>query len=111
MVGVLSHLGDETFDHQALTAGIQLHSPEGSPVVIYGIARGYFGTADIGGDGIDADETETSGYRPEGGVSIPLGQSNWTITPALEYEVLDTENGFMRLKSNRFLLNVTYTFR
>lgn len=98
--------GDE-FDHQALVAGIQLHSPDGSPVVVYGLARGLFGTADLG----NGADTETTGYRVEGGVSIPLGQSKWTITPALEYEVLDTENDFMRLTSNRFLLNVVYTFR
>ena len=94
-------------DHQALTAGARIHSGDGEPVGFYLLGRGYIGSAkfDIIGDDVD---TDTSGFRAEGGISIRLGQSNWSVVPGLEYEHLETDDFDVRLNTNRFFLNFVY---
>jgi hypothetical protein len=115
--GVLFFDDDVELEHQALTAGITFHTPTIRPVGWYGTVRGYIGTADFNVQGFDA-EADTTGYRLEMGVPIPLGTSAWEITPGVEYEVINTEDDdslinlgdALDLESNRLFILFGYTF-
>lgn len=112
--GTLFFSEDLDFDHQALVLGINLHTPTIRPVGWYGLVRGYVGTADLNLLGVTAD-TDTTGFRVETGVQIPLGLSGWQITPAVEYERIETDRSNLLdpgidLETNRLMLMASYTF-
>lgn len=104
---------DLELDHQALVLGINLHTTSNRPIGWYGLARGYIGTADLNVLGVTAD-TDTTGFRVETGIKIPLG-TNWLIIPAVEFERIETDrSNFLdpgiELESNRLLLMAAYSF-
>ncbi len=103
-------LTDLNIDHQALTAGIRLHSGDHTPVVFYLLGRGYLGSAKFDVRGLDVN-TDTSGFRAEGGLNIRLGESSWWVVPGLEYEHLETDEFDIRLNTNRVFLNFVYRSR
>jgi hypothetical protein len=100
---------DMDIDHQALVAGIRLHSPSNGPAGFYVLARGMFGTAKFK-DFLDRS-ADTTGYRGEAGIPIRLGQSNWLIVPGAEYEHLEASDAGFRMNTNRFFLNFVYSSR
>jgi hypothetical protein len=104
---------DLTMDHQALVAGVKLHSTTMNPAGFYFIARGLVGTAKFD-DNADTQK-DTSGWRAEVGVPIALGSSNWHLVPGAEYEKFDTKNFGLgqkiRLDSNRVFLNFVFSSR
>lgn len=116
--GILSFAEDLNLDHQAVTAGLTFHTPTIRPVGWYGTVRGYLGNADINIAGFDASESDTTGYRIETGVQIPIGTSGWEITPGVEWERIDTGdtknlvdvNPGLTLETNRLFLMFGYTF-
>ena len=60
-------------------------------------------------------EVDTTGYRVETGVQIPLGSSNWEVIPGAEWEVLETDGDDLLspavdLESNRLFIMFAYTF-
>lgn len=100
------------FDHQALVAGAQFQTPsEKSGVGAWVLARGYMGTADFGNDIVGDGQLDTTGWRAEAGVSIPLGGSRWQLAPAIEIEHLETDNEFVTLDTNRLMVNFVYSMR
>jgi hypothetical protein len=103
-----SIFSDLDLDHQAVTAGVRLHTPNRGQVGWYGTARGYIGTAkfDRLGERVNSD---TTGWRAETGVMIRIGESNWYIVPGAEYERLETKDFGLDLKSNRLFLNFVFT--
>ena len=101
-------LTDMSFDHQAIVFGVKLHSPNRRPFGMYGLARGYVGSAKIDQSGFRTD-SDTSGFRFEGGFAIPLGESSWSVTPGYEYEHIETKDFGIRLNTNRFILAFVYT--
>lgn len=99
-------------DHQALLGGIKLHTAnDPRNVGAYILARGYLGTADFNNAFGYPDQEDSSGYRGEIGVSIPLGETNWHVVPAFEIERIDTKNDTLRLDTNRVIVNFMYTMR
>ncbi len=96
--------------HQALAFGARLHTAADRPVGAYLDGRGYVGTAKFNQSGFDVS-TDTTGYRGEAGVSIPLGESRWSVVPAVEYEHLETKDYGLRLNTNRFMVNFLYHSR
>lgn len=104
---------DLTMDHQALVAGVKLHSTTMNPAGFYLIARGLVGTAKFD-DNADTQK-DTSGWRAEVGVPIQLGSSNWHLVPGAEYEKFDTKTFGLgqkiRLDSNRVFLNFVFSSR
>jgi hypothetical protein len=115
-------LGGDLFDgqdveHQALTAGVKFHTPDRRGAVgAYLLARGYLGTMDFGNDGFfdnndNGEQMDSTGYRAEAGVSIPLGSSNWSLVPAVEIERIQTDDDFLNLDTNRVLLSFVYRMR
>ena len=98
-------------EHQAITAGVRLHTGEGNPVGWYGVARGYLGSANFDVAGLDRDP-DTTGFRLETGVSIRLGDSAWSAVPGFEYERIETEEDFgLELDTNRVFVNFVYRMR
>jgi hypothetical protein len=97
-------LSDLELDHQALTAGFRLAADVNPQVGFYLLGRGYLGSAkfDIVGDDVN---TDTIGYRGEAGLEIRIGESKWWLSPALEYEHLETDDLDIRIDTNRFMLN------
>lgn len=91
--------------HQALVFGAKLHSDPRQRVGVYLLGRGYVGNMKI--DDVAIDET-TSGYRFEAGVSIPLGESSWSIVPAAEYEHFEMQDSSTRINTNRVMLSFVY---
>lgn len=113
-VGGVSFFGnpiatDMKIDHQAIAAGVRLHSATNRPAGFYLLARGMVGTARFR-DGID-DDADTTGYRGEAGVPIRLGQSNWFVVPGAEYEHLEAKDVGFRMNTNRVFLNFVYSSR
>ena len=106
-------LTDMTMTHQALVAGIKLHSTTMNPAGFYLIARGLVGTAKFD-DNADTQK-DTSGWRAEVGIPIALGSSNWHLVPGAEYEKFDTKSFGLgqkvRLDSNRVFLNFVFRSR
>lgn len=93
-------------DHQAIVYGARLHSPASRPFGVYGGARGYLGSARFDQANASGKTTDdTTGYRFEGGLSIPLGESAWSVDPGLEYEHIETKTTGVKLDTNRFLVN------
>jgi hypothetical protein len=105
--------GDVNMDHQALVAGIKLHSTTMNPAGFYLTARGLVGTAKFDDNG--NTQKDTSGYRAEVGIPIALGSSNWHLVPGAEYEHFDTKTFGLgqqiRLDSNRVFLNFVFSTR
>ena len=101
---------DLDVDHQALAAGIKIHTPPGQRLGFYVLGRGYVGTAKFHDDSGRTDG-DTSGYRGEAAVIIPLGESNWHLTPGVEYDHIETKNFGFRMNTNRFFLGFVYTSR
>lgn len=112
--GILFSSADASFEHQAVTAGVTFHTPTIRPVGWYGTARAYLGTADISAGPI-SQEVDTTGYRLETGLQIPLGTSNWEIIPGAEWEVIETDEDELLtpdfdFESNRLFIMFAYTF-
>ena len=103
-------LSDLNLDHQALTAGIKLHTGDGQPVGFYVLGRGYMGSAKFDVRGAHVN-TDMSGFRGEAGINIRLGEGKWYLVPGLEYEHLETSDYNLRLNSNRAFLNFVYRSR
>ena len=104
----LTHLD---IDHQALTAGLKIHSADTmAPVSFYALGRGYLGTAQFKISGPNVN-TDSFGFRAEGGVNIRLAESNWWVVPGLEFEQIETDDFDVQLKTNRFFLNFVYRSR
>lgn len=113
-VGGVSIFGEPLFSdidlqHQALMAGVNIHSETIRPAGWYLSARGYIGTAEFDsfGTGISDD---TSGYKIEAGVPIALGLSGWEVTPGVEYERIESNDFGLEFDTNRFFVNFAYTF-
>lgn len=99
---------DMDVNHNALAFGVKLHSTSMRPFGVYGLARGYVGTAKINRLGVHND-SDTSGYRFEGGFAFPIGESSWSVQPGVEYEHIETKDFGIRLNTNRFILGFVYT--
>ncbi len=113
-VGGIAIVGNPLFtdmnvDHQALVYGVKLHTPPGQQIGLYALGRGYVGTAKVTTATVSRVNDDTSGYRFEGGITIPLGQSAWRVVPAVEYEHIKTSDFNIRLNTNRFLLGFVYS--
>jgi hypothetical protein len=52
--------------------------------------------------------SDSSGFRAEGGLKIRIGESNWSIVPGVEYDHIETKDFDLRLNTNRFFLNFVY---
>lgn len=100
---------DLSIDHQAITAGIRLHSATNRPAGFYLIARAIAGSAKFR-NGIDVD-ADTTGYRGEAGIPIRLGESNWFVVPGAEYEHIRANDVGFRMTTNRAFLNFVYSSR
>lgn len=98
----------EDFDYQAIFGGVRVHSATNRPFGVYGVLRGYSGTVDFGGFGLNA-QADMTGWRAEGGFIIPIGESQWSAVPGLEYEYLDAEST-IKLETNRVFVNFVYQF-
>jgi hypothetical protein len=104
----LSHLD---IDHQAVTAGIRLHSDDmTAPIGFYVLGRAYLGSAQFKVAGPNVS-TDSFGYRGEGGLNIHIGESNWWVVPGLEFEHLETDDFDIRLNTNRLFLSFVYRSR
>lgn len=98
-------------DHQALVLGVGLHTADDRPFMVYGTGRAYIGSADFGGDFLGVStQMDTTGMRLEGGVMIPVGDTQWRVVPGFEYEYLETDNNLFRFDTNRFFINFVYKF-
>ena len=110
-LGSVAFFGTDFFDHQAITAGIHLHSDLRQPVRFHFKARGYFGSAKIDNQFDARRESDTNGWRAEGAVEIRIGESKWSAMPGIEYEKIDANDAGLRLNTNRFFVNVVYRTR
>ncbi len=113
-VGGSSFFGAQIFSdldltHQALFAGVNFHSRTIRPVGWYASARGYIGTAQFDSFGVSVDD-DTTGMKFEAGLPIPIGLSGWEIAPGFEYERIESDQFDLKLETNRFFVNVAYTF-
>jgi hypothetical protein len=100
-------LTDLSIDHQALTAGVRIHSDDRQPVAFYVLGRGYIGSAKFDIRGLHVN-TDTSGYRGEAGLNIRIGDSAWSVVPGIEYEHIETKDYKIQLNTNRAFLNVVF---
>ncbi|HEX6177652.1 MAG TPA: hypothetical protein VF057_04795 [Thermoanaerobaculia bacterium] len=98
----------EDFDHSAILGGIHVHTPTRRPFGLYGVARGYVGSIDFGGRGASG-QVDSTAVRLEGGVEIPIGETNWHAVPGLEYERIEADPD-LKIETNRFFVNFVYTF-
>jgi hypothetical protein len=101
--------GGRDFDHTGLGAGIKVHTPTNRPFGLYGLARGYLGSADFGDDSFGAQE-DVMGRRLEGGIMIPIGETRWLAVPGIEYEYFEIGDREMAMETNRFFVNFVYRF-
>ena len=99
----------ETFEFQGLVVGANLHTPQTRPFGAYGLGRWYQGTGEFADS--PRSNYDTSGWRFEGGIMIPIGQSQWTAIPGLEREHLEVQEGDFSIDTNRFFLNFVWTSR
>ena len=106
-----SVLTDLDIDHQALTAGLRLHSGDNDPAGFYILGRGYIGSAKLNFSAAPTVDTDTSGYRGEAGIPIRLGESNWRVVPGAEYEHIEMKDYPLRINTNRLFLNFIYRSR
>lgn len=112
-VGGIAIVGNPIFtdmhvDNQAIVFGARIHTPSDQRLGFYALARGYVGSAKVTTNSLSRFEDDSSGYRLEGGISIPLGESSWAITPGVEYEHIETNDLGLRLNTNRFILAFVY---
>ncbi|HVS31795.1 MAG TPA: hypothetical protein VMS98_10095 [Thermoanaerobaculia bacterium] len=115
-IGGASFFGNPLFSalevqHQAITAGVKIHTGDGNPIGWYGVGRGYLGSADfdVAGLGVNPD---TTGFRLETGISIRLGTSSWYAVPGIEYEKIQTDEDFgLELDTNRVFVSFVYRMR
>ena len=98
----------EDFDHSAILGGVHVHTPTRVPFGLYGVARGYIGSIDFGGRGVSG-QADSTAVRLEGGVEIPIGETNWHAVPGLEYERIEADPD-LKIETNRFFVNFVYTF-
>ena len=96
-------------DHNALIGGLKFHT-EGNPVGIFATARAFVGSAKVD-FGVGDNNTDTSGYRGEAGLSIRVGDSAWSVQPGYEYDHFETKNFGIRMNTNRLFLNFVYRSR
>ncbi|HUP46295.1 MAG TPA: hypothetical protein VM779_12360 [Thermoanaerobaculia bacterium] len=96
------------FDHSAILFGVAVHTPTRRPFGVYGKLRGFIGSVDFGGSGFGV-QLDSSGMRMEGGVEIPIGDSQWTAVPGIELERFEADPE-VRVNTNRFFVNFVYTF-
>ena len=102
---------DLNFDHQAITVGLNLHSDPSQPLGFHVKGRGYVGSAKFD-DALGTNvNTDTSGWRGEAGLDIRIGETNWWVTPGVEYEHLETKDYDLRFNTNRFFLNFVFRAR
>jgi hypothetical protein len=107
-----SNLGsDLNLDHQAITAGLNLHSDPWQPVGFHVKARGYIGSAKFDDAFGQRVNTDTSGWRGEAGLDVRIGETNWWVTPGVEYEHIETKDYDLRFNTNRFFLNFVFKAR
>lgn len=112
-LGGAEFFGNDIFEgvgieHQALVGGVGFRST-GSAYTIYGKGRVYMGSAKFDDFGI-ALKSDTTGFRAEGGVSIPIGNGPWRVVPGIEYEHIEAEDDIIALDTNRFFINFVYRF-
>ncbi|HEU4522636.1 MAG TPA: hypothetical protein VFT12_11575 [Thermoanaerobaculia bacterium] len=98
----------EDFDHSAILFGIAAHTPTKRPFGLYGKLRGFIGSVDFDSS-LFASQIDSTGWRAEGGVEIPIGDSQWTAVPGFEYEWLEADPE-VTVETNRFFVNFVYTF-
>ena len=99
--------GTSDVTHQAIVAGIRVHTPASQKVGFYALGRGYVGSFDFDGSNSNSDST---GWRAEAGLTFPIGESAWSVEPGFEYEDLRSQNDRLELKTNRFFVNFIYAF-
>lgn len=100
--------GDD-FDHSAIVFGVSVHTPTRTPFGVYGKARAFVGTVDFGGSAFEG-QVDSEGVRLEGGVEIPIGDSNWHAVPGIEIERLEGDPR-VSVDTNRFFVNFVYSFQ
>ncbi|HXG58011.1 MAG TPA: hypothetical protein VNL91_03220 [Thermoanaerobaculia bacterium] len=98
------------FDHQAIALGVNLHSPSRRPIGVYAQLRGYIGSGKIEESGVRLS-SDTTGFRVEGGVLIPIGESSWSVAPAVEWETLEADDLGLKLNTNRLIVAFVYRSR
>lgn len=98
----------EDFDHSAIVFGVNAHTPTKRPFGLYGKVRGFIGSVDFD-SAVFENQVDSVGWRLEGGVEIPIGESQWTAVPGLEYEWLEADPE-ITVETNRFFVNFVYTF-
>jgi hypothetical protein len=101
--------GSEDFEFQGIGGGVKIHTATNRPFGVYGVLRGFTGTVDTGGSGFGS-QIDATVYRAEGGFVIPIGESNWSAVPGLEFETFDTEGNLLTLETNRVFVNILYQF-
>lgn len=94
-------------EFQALTAGVNFHTPADRQVGFYALARFYAGTAKFEDDARGDDDA--TGWRAEAGVAIPIGESAWHIVPGIEKEHLELQEDFLDIDTNRFFVNFVFS--
>lgn len=98
----------ESLSHSGIVVGVHVHTPTRRPFGLYGTARALIGTMEFDDIGLSQDAT---GWRAEGGVEIPIGDSQWHAVPGLEIERLQADGLGINIDTNRFFVNFVYSFR
>lgn len=112
-IGGASFLGTSVaseldIEHQAIVAGIRVHTDERQPVAFYALGRGLLGNAKLDFGNVVGDNESTTGFRVEAGIPIRLGQSNWRIVPGVELEHLETQDDNIEIDTNRVFVNFLF---
>ena len=104
-------VSSSSLEHSALAAGIHVHTPKNEPFGVYGLVRGYIGELqDDDADFGNRNEMDTAATRIEGGIILPIGESPWRVVPGVEFERIEAEDAGITFETNRFFVNVIYTF-
>jgi hypothetical protein len=107
------NFNSSSLEHSALAAGIHVHTPSNEPFGVYGLVRGYIGELQFQDDDDDfgsRNEIDSTATRIEGGIILPIGESAWRVVPGVEFERIEAEDLGMTFETNRFFVNVVYTF-
>jgi hypothetical protein len=99
---------DFDIDHQAFLIGANVHSATERPFGWYALLRGYTGSAETQ-TGF-AFSSDTTGIRVEGAIRIPVGNSPLRVVPGVEYERIEMNDFDITLSTNRFFVNLEYSF-
>lgn len=100
-----------SLEHSALALGVHVHTPSNKPFGLYGLMRGYAGELQNDDAGVGSrSEMDTTATRIEGGVILPIGDSAWNVVPGIEFERIEAEDAGITFETNRFFVNVIYTF-